>query len=161
MGPLKKSNDPISERERALKAEIAALESRIKKLGHEAANPKPQSTPRSAPVPQDPLSRSQDPIFERVNQDSLKDPPQAVTRQHFNELGLRKYDLSGLIDRVKKHVYGPPVATPKLVNYLAAGSVQGLRSLRYEKRVARNRFIVWSIILAVVVFGVVVAVWQR
>ena len=36
---------------------------------------------------------------------------------------------------------GSPAVNPKLVSYLAAGSIKGLRPLRYEKRIARNRFI--------------------
>ena len=43
---------------------------------------------------------------------------------------------------------------PRLVNYLAAGGVHGLRPLRYEKRVARNRFIALVIILFVILLGV-------
>jgi len=39
------------------------------------------------------------------------------------------------------------------VNYLAAGGVHGLRPLRYEKRVARNRFIAFVIVLFVILFG--------
>ena len=40
-----------------------------------------------------------------------------------------------------------------LVSYLAAGGIQGLRPLRYEKRVARNRFIVFTLILLVLLIG--------
>jgi hypothetical protein len=39
------------------------------------------------------------------------------------------------------------------VNYLAAGGVHGLRPLRYEKRVARNRFIALVIVIVVVLLG--------
>jgi hypothetical protein len=41
------------------------------------------------------------------------------------------------------------------VNLLAAGSVQGLRPLRYEKRVARRRFILLVIALTLVLLGIV------
>ena len=61
--------------------------------------------------------------------------PQA-TREHYNELGVRKYDLVATWQRVKNIFKTPPASNPKLVNYLAAGSIQGLRPLRYEKRVA-------------------------
>ena len=63
-----------------------------------------------------------------------------ATPEHFNELGVRKFDLLAVWQRLKKQVAGRPLANPKLINYLAAGSIQGLRPLRYEKRVARNRF---------------------
>ena len=40
------------------------------------------------------------------------------------------------------------------MSYLAAGGIQGLRPLRYEKRVARNRFIALVIVLLVILLGV-------
>jgi cell division protein FtsB len=39
------------------------------------------------------------------------------------------------------------------VSYLAAGGIQGLRPLRYEKRVARNRFIFFVVILFLALLG--------
>ena len=41
------------------------------------------------------------------------------------------------------------------MKYLAAGGVQGLRPMRYEKRVARNRFIVLVVVLFVILLGVI------
>jgi len=41
------------------------------------------------------------------------------------------------------------------VNYLAAGGVHGLRPMRYEKRVARNRFILLIIVLFLILLGVI------
>jgi hypothetical protein len=40
-----------------------------------------------------------------------------------------------------------------MAKMLAAGSIQGLRTLRYERRVARNRFIALSIILLLILWG--------
>ena len=51
--------------------------------------------------------------------------------------------------------HGPATNNPKLVNYLAAGSIQGLRPMRYEKRVARNRFIFLVVVLALVMWGLI------
>ena len=42
-----------------------------------------------------------------------------------------------------------------LVNYLAAGGVHGLRPMRYEKRVARNRFILLVVVLFLILLGVI------
>jgi predicted nucleic acid-binding Zn ribbon protein len=39
------------------------------------------------------------------------------------------------------------------VSYLAAGGIQGLRPLRYEKRVARNRFIAFVAVLVLLLLG--------
>ena len=51
---------------------------------------------------------------------------------------------------------GPTTTNPKLVNYLAAGGVQGLRPMRYEKRVARNRFLALVLVVFVILFGIFV-----
>jgi ABC-type microcin C transport system permease subunit YejB len=40
-----------------------------------------------------------------------------------------------------------------MVNFLAAGSIQGLRPLRYERRVARNRFLAFTVLLVFVLIG--------
>ena len=46
-------------------------------------------------------------------------------------------------------------AARHLQTYLAAGGVQGLRPLRYEKRVARNRFIALVIFLFAILVGII------
>jgi hypothetical protein len=72
----------------------------------------------------------------------------------FNDLGVRKYDLPGLLRRLRDFFQGPHTSNPKLVNYLAAGGVQGLRPLRKEKRVARNRFLFFSALLFLGLLGI-------
>jgi len=42
-----------------------------------------------------------------------------------------------------------------LISYLAAGSIQGLRPLRYEKRVARNRVFALTLVFLFVVWGLI------
>ena len=42
MGLFQKKHDPISDKARALTAQIQALESQIKNLSNEAANPQPK-----------------------------------------------------------------------------------------------------------------------
>ena len=166
MGLFNKQPDPITERARALNAQIAALEARIQKLNGQVESKeggaKVSSTTQpsrvSNPDPSQPRVEEPEPIFEDVNQNRIKAAGEnLVTAQHFNELGVRKYDLIALIERIKRHFQGPPVANPKLVNYLAAGSIQGLRPLRYEKRVARNRFIALTVVFGLVPLGIVVA----
>jgi cell division protein FtsB len=41
------------------------------------------------------------------------------------------------------------------VNYLAAGGVHGLKPMRYEKRVARNRFIALVVLLFLLLLGLI------
>jgi hypothetical protein len=151
MGLFRKQNaDPISDRARALNAEIAALEDKIEKLNRQiqtGQGPRLRSTVyptgpgapgKSAPAAPPAAS---EPIFEEVHQKKLTEPPEGgATPEHFNELGLRKFDLLAVWQRFKKQFASRPVSNPKLINYLAAGSIQGLRPLRYEKRVARRRF---------------------
>lgn len=155
MAWFRKKPDPISERERALNAEIAALEAEIKRLDSELEAPHAlaEAAPLRQPAPvRRPLP---EPVFEPVDQDLLKPAAETgATPAHFNELGVRKYDLPALFRRVRSHFRGPSASNPKLVSYLAAGGIQGLRPLRYEKRVARNRFILLAIVLFLMLLGI-------
>ena len=175
----KKGSDPLSERERALNDEIAALEAQIKSLSSGKAStssagpvvPKLRSTTlphhaamvnaasataRNAAAAQ---AESGDPIFEDVDQSVL----QGVTnsgkmteeerKRYFNDLGVRKYDLVSLVRRIVSQLSGPAAPDSKLYKYLAAGSVQGLRPLRYEKRVARNRSLFVVTFIFIILMG--------
>jgi len=162
-----KKPDPISDRARTLNDEIAKLESKIQQLDAQVQRGQTQprlrstalphsstishATPTSAPPPE-PVTH--EPIFEEVGQDRLKARGEAATTpEHYNELGVRKYDLPALARRLREHFRGPSTSNPKLVSYLAAGGIKGLRPLRYEKRVARNRFIFFVIILFLALLG--------
>ncbi|HWX21417.1 MAG TPA: hypothetical protein VN578_16065 [Candidatus Binatia bacterium] len=166
MAWLKRKSDPISERGRLLTDEIAALEAQIKrldaKLQRDQEQPRLRSTsvprgsslyeppPALAPTPSPPLAH--EPIFEEIKLlDGRAEPPS--TPEHYNDLGVRKYDLPALFRRIRNHFRGPSTSNPKLVSYLAAGGIQGLRPLRYEKRVARNRFIFFVLVLFLTLLG--------
>lgn len=166
MASSKKKADPISDRARTLNDQIAALESEIKKLDTQiqrAPTPKLRSTvlPHGADVPHSaeppPASKpvTHEPVFEKINQEPLQARADSESPDHFNELGVRKYDLPALWSRLKNHFHGPTSSNPRLVNYLAHGGVQGLRPMRYEKRVARNRFILLVIVLFLILLGVI------
>lgn len=163
-----KKIDPIADKARSLAAEIAALEAEIKKLDTQLqrapAGPKfrstatPQGVTLSRPVekpapPASPAPRVE-PVFEEIKHGPLtagggaSEPPEI-----YNDLGVRKYDLPALWHRLRNHLRSPTTTNPRLVNYLAAGGVQGLRPLRYEKRVARNRFIFFAGILFLLLLG--------
>jgi hypothetical protein len=165
MAWLRKKPDPISDRARDLNGEIARLESQIKELDaqlqRDHSQPRLRSTAlphgstvsHAAPAPAPPPA-AEDPIFEEVDQDLLRARNEAATTpEHYNELGVRKYDLAALLRRIREHFRGPSTTNPKLVSYLAAGGIQGLRPLRYEKRVARNRFIFFAVILFLALLG--------
>jgi hypothetical protein len=163
MGLFKKNPDPITDRSRELNAKIAALESKIQKLNQEL-QPGPGPRLRSTAYPQSTAAsvqpgvatpRNSEPIFEKVDQNQLQTPaePPAIP-QHSNELGVRKHDFLSLWKRIKKEFQGPPAANPKLVNYLAAGSIQGLRPMRFEKRVQRNRFVALATLFLLACLGI-------
>jgi len=104
------------------------------------ARHKPEPPPASPPG-------AREPVFEEVKP---LQPDNIAAPDQFNELGVRKYDLPALVARLRGWFNRPPPANPRLVTYLAAGGVQGLRPLRYEKRVARNRFIALVAVLLVI-----------
>ena len=159
MGPAKKKVDPISDRSRALTDQIAALEAEIKKLDSQlqrAPAPKFRSTaiPHGMTVARSHESTPppvHDPVFEEIK--PLPDTEETAAPDQFNELGVRKYDLPGLFNRLRNHFRRPTTNNPRLVAYLAAGGVHGLRPMRYEKRVARNRFVALTLVLVIVLFG--------
>src|SRR6185503_11210323 len=125
MSWLKKKPDPISDRARALNSEIAALESQIKKLdaklhrdslhlrvrstalphGDRLAHPPGGATVTSTPPP----AASREPIFEDLELRNLKSPAETPnTPEHYNELGVRKYDVTTLAARIKQMFRSPP-----------------------------------------------------
>ena len=121
------------------------LRSTAKPHGHGLAHP-PHPEPES--------------IFEETNQERIKAEASPVVPLT-NELGVRKDDLASTWQRMKNHFRGPVASNPKLVHYLSAGSIQGLRPLRYEKRVARNRFIFFAGVLVLVLWGLVAIIMSR
>lgn len=164
MGWWKKKSDPLEDRARAIKDQIAAVESEIKKLGSKGASggPKLRSTmlpsgatipPPAEPVPAlAPAPAVREPVFEEINQQQIQAPETVAPPEMFNEFGGRKYDLPALWNRIRNYLRGPTTANPRLVSYLAAGGLNGLRPIRYEKRVARRRFFALVIVLFVVLF---------
>jgi len=177
MALFKKKPDPLSDRARALNQEIAQLESQIKKLDSRLqkndSQPRLRSTalPHGTTVTHQPDSVAEEadlkpvhePIFEEIDLNRLQDrsEPPTSTPEHFNDLGMRKYDLVALFRRWRNHFQGPSTTNPRLVSYLAAGGIQGLRPLRYEKRVARNRFIALVIVLFLTLLGITSVFFHR
>lgn len=169
MGWLKKKSDPVSERAQALSSEIAALEAQIQQLDDQLHRAQEHPRLRSTAVPHGAtishgaggtdsaravMPARSEPVFEHINQERIivqNEMPNSP--EHYNEFGVRKFDLPALLQRLRAFFTGPNTSNPKLVSYLAAGGVQGLRPLRKEKRVARNRFILFSALLFVVLFG--------
>jgi hypothetical protein len=167
MAWFRKKPDPISERAQVLSDEIARLESQIKDLDSRLQRDQSQPRLRSTALPhigtvghatpevaESSNPARHEPIFEEVGHDLLAgQSEESTTPNHYNELGVRKYDLLAVFRRLRGHFRGPSTSNPRLVSYLAAGGIQGLRPLRYEKRVARNRFIFFVVILFLALLG--------
>ena len=171
-----KQADPISERARSLNDQIASLEAEIKKIDSQLqspAKPKLRSTaiPHGAtvsrktenPPPTASVGRASsraektstsEPVFEEIKSKPLP-LPEETAADRYNEQGVRKYDLPALWNKLRNFFSGPSASNPRLVNYLAAGGVQGLRPLRYEKRVARNRFLLFAGALFLLLLGII------
>lgn len=155
-----KKTDPLQARARALNSEIAALESRIRDLSHKAGPPPRLRSTAHPGTPPRPAATGH--VFEKVDHDRVQELEAArTTPAHYNSLGVRKYDLIAAWGNLVRHFRGPPASNPKLVSYLAAGNIQGLRPLRYEKRVARNRLLGLAAVLVLVLWGILYAVGWR
>jgi hypothetical protein len=181
MGFFKKKADPISERARALNQQIAALEAEIERLSEQPQEthgpPKPSAASERAPAQRQPRLRStalphghsgatvqahppipappatsEEPIIEDVNPFRVETDP-AAPAERSEQLGVRNAEPVSVWQRIKNNFRAQPTSNAKLVNYLAAGSIHGLRPLRYERRVARNRFLLLVVALAVMLWG--------
>ncbi|MCX8091767.1 MAG: hypothetical protein N3I86_12695 [Verrucomicrobiae bacterium] len=171
MALWKKKSDPLSERARALQRQIATLEAQIRDLqttlartpaapAHTACplrTPPANVVPRaveSRPAPTPPRAEPQEPVFEEVSRSPLKtDAAPPEPQDLYNEMGVRKFDFTALVRRWRQRWHHTPTLNPRLISYLAAGGVQGLRPLRKEKRIARNRFLLLVAILLLLLFG--------
>lgn len=165
---FKKKADPITTRSKELSSQIAALEAQINQLStridRDRSHPRVRSTarPQSPTVVAPPAPMPREPVFEQLDYQKSKVPPEIEAEPvRYNDLGVRKYDIIGALRRLKNHFRGTPTSNPKLVSYLAAGSIRGLRPLRYEKRIARNRFIFLSIFFALILWGVLIAMYKN
>ncbi len=164
--------DPLADRSKRLTQEIARLKKEIASLNAAAvpaATPRLRSTafgdvihrPSMGEIPSEKILpppprgvRTGRP--DRPGRPALIHPmiaPADPRDPYYNELGVRKYDLLTAWKRLKGHLRGPTSNNPRMVNYLAAGSIQGLRTLRYERRVARNRFLAFFVLLLAILWG--------
>lgn len=169
MSWFKKKPDPLSDRARVLIHEIAHLEAEIKRLDAQlqrdqgpAPPPSPTVRPGTAPghppaapaTPPPAPARAHEPIFEDLDQNRLQDRAQpAGTAAPHDDLGVRKHDLPAFFRRFASFFHGPATSNPKLVSYLAAGGIQGLRPLRFEKRKQRRRFLFLVLLLFLLLLG--------
>jgi hypothetical protein len=164
LGFNRKRPDPISDRAKALNKQISALEGEIERLSTSLEQSKTQPRMRSTAYPRghapptpprhDATTAPAAPYFEAINHGRIhKEEPERSTPEHFNELGIRKFDLIALWQHLRQHFRGREPVNPKLIHLMAAGSVQGLRPLRIEKRIARRRFLLLVAVLLALLWG--------
>ncbi len=163
MSLFRKKFDPLSERARALEAEIAALQAQIKQA--ESDQPLWPGTPKLRPATFPGGRRPESapapaaPVFEEVDQKRLQGSvaPAPPVSPH-PELGPRPRGLVATFRNFKRRFGLTPSTNPKLVKLLDSGQIQGLRPLRYERRVARNRFFMLTALLLAVLYGLFKAI---
>ncbi len=163
MALFRKKSDPLSERAHALEAEIAALQEQIKQA--ESGQPLWPGTPklRSTTLPSgtkaESVSAPAAPVFEDVDQKRLQASATPLTpATPHPELGVRPRDFPARLRDLKRRFGLTPSSNPKLVKLLDSGQIHGLRPLRYERRVARNRFLLLFLVLLAVLFGLFKAI---
>ncbi len=164
MGLFGKKKNPLKDRENSLNAEIESLEDQIHRLNSvldkaaksaDAKSAAPLAA-RAADPGRKPVSPDGDPVFEPVDQNRLHDTkipnPFSKTKEP------RSIQTEGSVsfwEKLTRFFRGPTSSNPRLVNYLAAGNIHGLRPLRYEKRIHRNRTLLWVGILLVALIGLI------
>lgn len=159
MGLFGKKKDPLHDRENSLDSEISSLEDQIEQLKVilEKAGDVTHS-PSAVTTPEVEKSRGpeEEPVFERVDQVRLQDTKGSnpFTPGRDNR-SIHKEGSVSFWEKVTRFFRGPKSSNPKLVNYLAAGNIHGLRPLRYEKRIHRNRTMLWVTIILVALIGLI------
>ena len=166
MGLFGKKKHPLNERENSLNAEIEQLERQIDqlKIVLEKAGKTGKIANAGSSAARDRISASrgnergaeEDPVFEPVDQVRLQDTraPNPFTMAR-DPRSIHSEGSVSFWEKVARFFKGPTSSNPKLVNYLAAGNIHGLRPLRYEKRIHRNRTLLWVGILLVSLIGLI------
>lgn len=164
MGLFSRKKDPIKVREKVLATEIEQLEDQIRALQgvlkeakdgphlRQAVYPGGREAPKSAPAAA-PAASENEPVFEPVDQQRLQDATPNPFKDKHDPAALQREGSPSFFERFMRFFRGPKSSNPKLISYLAAGNIHGLQPLRYERRVARNRLLLWIAIIIVVIFG--------
>ena len=134
MGLFQRNKDPLKKRAKSVQNKLNELQAQIQKL---------DEVPAQEPSKLHDLNQ---------NNPSLPRRPSAMKKDQPLDTSVQR--PKKLWNRIIKNFRKPPVSTnPNMVNFLAAGSIQGLRPLRYERRVARNRFLAFTTVLVLILIG--------
>jgi len=145
VGWFSKPKDPMTARQERLEREIAQLQRRIADLSTQPLPPVRPSVRPPSPTP----AQSSRPVPTPAPRPSSGIPAVA-------EHGAphTRYNLAEALARLKARFGGRPRPPSGLVNLMAAGSVHGLQPLRYERKIARRRFILSLSFLLLVLYGI-------
>ena len=154
MGWFTRKPDPMTAHTRELNAEIAALEVQIHQL-NDATN---YSNPLEIQTVLDEARFFSPDSLLKAGKELTEPIPAKSDRDCsnlYNDQDLRKFDLVGWWLRVKRLMPLPaPTKNEKLVTYLATGRNHGHTTLRKETRVARNRFILLTLVLLAALWSI-------
>jgi len=166
MALFRKKIDPLKDREKNLASEIDQLEEQIRTLQGvlKSAESEPRVRQTALPsranaarpggsVEPPPAGAPAEPVFEPVDQHRLQNSPANPFNEKHDPRVLQREGATSFWERLHRYFRGPTSSNPKLVSYLAAGNIHGLQPLRYERRVARNRLLLWIGIIIVIFVG--------
>ena len=142
-----KAKDPMSARQAELDREIEAIQRRISDL---SARPLPQARP------QQPRPREATQPFGAVPARAIPAPtPMSVAGPRSGaSVPADRFNLVEAWQRWMQRLGGQPRRPSGLVHLMAAGSVHGLRPLRYERKIARRRFLLSLSLLLLLLYGI-------
>jgi cell division protein FtsB len=163
MGWFRKKSDPIESRVKQLERELEELRGQIDRHTPEEPPAKAHSHFRSSYYPggtSDPSSPQDPLIFEADDQDTLRQPVKYL-QERLDGLSSKSTGLKAKLKELKENVGASPAANPKLLKYLSTGNLEGLQPLRREKRIARNRVLFLTVLLALVLLGLASVVMEN
>ncbi len=149
-----RKQDPMTARARELNAEIAALEFEIHQLDNAANCPDLRQIQtvleETRSMPANSFLKTEEELPESTPAEPERDCPSL-----YNDLGLRKFDFAGWWLRMKCLEPLPaPTKNEQLVTLIAAGRHHGHTALRKDTRLARNRFILLTLVLLAVLWSI-------
>ena len=154
MGWFTRKPDPMTAHSRELSAEIAALEFEIHQLNNAAGLSDPRQIrsvlEETRILPSGSLLKTEEELVEPTDSEPMRDCPSL-----YNDQGLQKFDLAGWWLRKKRLEPLPaPTKNEQLVTLIATGRHHGHTALRRDTRLARNRFILLTLVLLAVLWSI-------
>lgn len=159
MGWFTKPKDPMSARQAELDREIQAIQRRISDLSarplpQARPTPPPSSSSRSAPSIQSTSSSWSTFEASSVRPTPAPAPISVAGPRTGPAVPADRFNLVEVWQRWMQRLGGQPRRPSGLVNLMAAGSVHGLRPLRYERKIARRRFLLSLGLLLLLLYGI-------